>query len=66
MSVIREEVDYESMKNRFNHLLHLGDSDDEDVLIEINSEGEEIKSFGGRTPKQFDDKETPTTAFWSF
>lgn len=63
MSVIKEEVSYESMKNRFTHLLNLGDSDDDDILIQINSEGEEVRSFGGMTPKKFDDKETPTTAF---
>lgn len=44
--------------------MNFNDSDDDDVLIEINEEGEEIRGFlpseGGMTPKQFDDLEPPT------
>ena len=48
-----------------NYYMNFNDSDDEDdVLIEINSQGEEVRSLmaseGGMTPKQFDDLETPT------
>ena len=44
--------------------MNFNDSDDEDdVLIEINSQGEEVRSLmaseGGMTPKQFDDIESP-------
>ena len=48
-----------------NYYMNFNDSDDDDdVLIEINSQGEEVRSLlaseGGMTPKQFDDLETPT------